>query len=63
MLINISQYENNNFLDHVNKFKQTRDLVKNKVVKELLDTFVTNQEEYRTCNKKNEQKQMKNDAF
>ena len=42
-LINIIQYENDNFIDHVKRFKQTRDVVKSRVGTELPDTFVTNQ--------------------
>ena len=42
-LINIIQYENDNILDYVKRFKQTRDVVKIRVDTELPDTFVTNQ--------------------
>ena len=42
-LINISEYENENLIDYDNRFKQTRDVVKNQVVTEFLDTFLTNQ--------------------
>ena len=42
-LINIIQYENDNILDYVKRFKQTRDVVKSRVGTELPDTFVTNQ--------------------
>ena len=38
------QYEKDNFLDYIRRFKQTCDVVKSQAGTEFLDTFVTNEE-------------------
>ena len=44
ILININQYDDENILDLINRFKQKLDVVKTQLGMEFLDTFVSNQE-------------------
>ena len=62
-MINKTQYENKNIIGYLKWCKQTRDVVRIKLGTEFLDTFVRNQEEYRTCTKYIEQSQTKNDTL
>src|SRR5210317_344395 len=62
-LLNIKQQENEQLLDYVKRFKQTRDVTKSQVGTRLLDTFIEYQEEYVNETDDDEKKTMKTEAY
>src|SRR5210317_2487808 len=62
-LLNIKQQENEQLLDYVKRFKQTRDVTKSQIGTRLLDTFIEYQEDYINETDDDEKKTMKIDAY
>jgi hypothetical protein len=65
-LVNVKQFEGEQLLDYIKRFKQTRDVAKSHMGSDLLNRFVEQSEEYRNLDEKegaDAKKKMKDDAY
>jgi hypothetical protein len=62
-LMNIKQFEQEQLLDYIKRFKQFRDITKSHVGTDMLDKFVENTREYREETGTENKKVMKAEAF
>ena len=64
-MINLKQMEQEQLLDYVKRFKQTRDIMSSHMGTDLLDKFVENTVEYKNTSDTDvaERKELKSEAF
>ena len=64
-MINLKQMDNEQLLDYVKRFKQTRDIMSSHMGTEILDKFVENTTEYKSIDEENvvARKELKSEAF
>ena len=62
-MLNLKQFETEGLLEYVNRFKQTRDIMKSHVGTDILDRFIENTREYRDESDVALQQVMKDGAF